>query len=112
MTSGTREEEGELTESSRGMVRHPKERESVQGVTGPASSREELYSQDPAISSSLSFTAVKRMNVSTEMTAATRLVRAWVPLAVSSGVVYAAYSMARMWSLARAPSARGWDEES
>ncbi len=46
MTSGTREEEGELTESSRGMVRHPKERESVQGVTGPASSREELSSQD------------------------------------------------------------------
>jgi hypothetical protein len=48
------------------------------------------------ISSSLSVTAVKRMNVSTGMATETRSVRAWVSLATNSGVVYVSCSMVRM----------------
>jgi len=42
------------------------------------------------------------------MATATRSVKALVSLAASSGVVYVTRSMVRMWSLARAPSERGW----
>jgi len=48
---------------------------------------EEVYT---TFSSTRSVTAVKRMNASTGMATATRSVRTWVSVAVSSGVVYAA----------------------
>jgi hypothetical protein len=62
-----------------------------------------------AISSSRSVIAVKRIRVSTGLATEPRSVRAWMSLIVGSGVVYAAWSMAKMMSLARSASARGWE---
>ncbi len=59
------------------------------------------------ISSSRSVIAVKRIKIFTGMATETRSVKVWVSLAAGSGAVYVAWSMTRILSLAKLPSARG-----